>query len=253
VDLKNHAQITRYLCDIAHHTLFHASGGVMSRDIAYFCIDTRLAKLLAETHRSTEAALKVLVDNAQLDCRRHRRPQAEDPKEIMRNIRTLAALVAVPVCLSSASAWGWDKTNTVKAYYACVQQNSSPSVKVMVIEGKCIEEHAAPIPLDKIKGEYRANSTEAGFGYYSIDRSFSFSAKNFVLTSVTATVIVDGKEQTVSQEMDHPVSSLEVLVDSTIEKPKKARDANDGLLPPSPPPPQLKAVTAAKGLEIAVD
>jgi hypothetical protein len=169
----------------------------------------------------------------------------------MRNVRTLAALaaVAVPACLSSAQ----ENTNTVKAYYACVQQNSSPNVKVMVIEEKCIEKHVAPIPLDKIKGEYRSNNTEAGFGYHSIDRSFSFSAKSFVLTSVTATVIVDGKEQTVSQEMDHPVSSLELLVDSTIEKPKKTRDASVGLLLPSPSPPQLKAVTAAKGLKITVD
>jgi hypothetical protein len=33
-------------------------------EIAYFSVDTRLAKLLGETYRSTEAALKELVDNA---------------------------------------------------------------------------------------------------------------------------------------------------------------------------------------------
>ena len=33
-------------------------------EIAYFSVDTRLAKLLGESYRSTEAALKELVDNA---------------------------------------------------------------------------------------------------------------------------------------------------------------------------------------------
>lgn len=36
----------------------------MSTEPAFFSVDTRLAKLLGETYRSTEAALKELVDNA---------------------------------------------------------------------------------------------------------------------------------------------------------------------------------------------
>ena len=36
----------------------------MTSETAYFSVDTRLAKLLGETYRSTEAALKELVDNA---------------------------------------------------------------------------------------------------------------------------------------------------------------------------------------------
>ena len=36
----------------------------MSSETAFFSVDTRLAKLLGEAYRSTEAALKELVDNA---------------------------------------------------------------------------------------------------------------------------------------------------------------------------------------------
>jgi histidine kinase/DNA gyrase B/HSP90-like ATPase len=35
----------------------------MMSEVAYFSVDTRLARLLGETYRSTEAALKELVDS----------------------------------------------------------------------------------------------------------------------------------------------------------------------------------------------
>ena len=43
--------------------LFEERVGIVSQ-IAYFSVDTKLAKLLGETYPSTEAALKELLDNA---------------------------------------------------------------------------------------------------------------------------------------------------------------------------------------------
>jgi hypothetical protein len=169
-----------------------------------------------------------------------------------------ASLVAVSFPTSASWAWFWNKTNTVKAYEACLKTNSSNVLGWFDISERCIEKLSAPVSLDQIEVGYSEEDEYPGLrdkqnfpGFDTKLHVIRFSAKNVLLTNVAAKIQVGSEPETdviAKPQLPQPEQTLQASF------PKSDPDRYYGQCGTSSPPNCVSIkVISAKGFEITVE
>jgi hypothetical protein len=135
---------------------------------------------------------------------------------MMQGKLAFAGLLMVSVFLSTPSwGWFWERTNTVKSYEACLENNRSQVLNFFDLSERCIEKLAGPVPVDQIEVKYKQQFETVGNGEYKPSNSYvvSLSSKNFLLTGAVAKVQIGSGNE------------IEVVAKPQLPKPEQTVEA----------------------------